>query len=75
MTYVLLYIDSDNHPDYIQGTIEQINEQVQTLWINGEIDREDWEQCDRWQLLGIEDGLLTPMNRVECTRIPYLEVY
>jgi hypothetical protein len=73
--YVLLYVDSDNQPSYIQGTVEEINTRLRTLWINGDIDRDDWDFRSPWELLGIEDGALTPIERVECSHIPHFEVY
>ena len=73
--YVLLYINSESQPAYIQGSVDEINAQLRTLWVNGDIDRDDWEFCSPWQLLGIEDGGLTPMANVECKSIPYFEVY
>lgn len=75
MTYVLLYIDTDKQPAFIQGSVEEINEQLRTLWIAGDIDRDDWDFCSPWELLGIEGDRLTPMGNVECTAIPHFEVY
>jgi hypothetical protein len=73
--YVLLYINSEGQPSYIQGRVEEINARLRTLWMNGEIDREDWDYRQPWQLLGIEDGGLTPMANVECSSTPYFEVH
>jgi hypothetical protein len=73
--YVLLYIDTDNQPSFIQGSITEINEQLQTRWLNHDIDRDDWEQYDNWQLLGFEDGRLTRIGNVECSTVPHFEVY
>jgi hypothetical protein len=73
--YVLLYVNQDNQPSYIQGSVDEINSQLRTLWMNGDIDREDWDFFSNWQLLGIEDGALTPMGNVECSHTPYFEVY
>jgi len=73
--YVLLYVNQDKQPSYIQGSVEEINAQLRTLWMNGDIDREDWDFFSNWQLLGIEDGALTPMGNVECSHTPYFEVY
>jgi len=71
--YVLLYVNRDNHPSYIQGSIEQINEQLITIWADGAVDTYDWD-CGPWQLLGMEDGQLTPMANVTCTLVPHFEV-
>lgn len=71
--YVLLYVDVNKQPCYIQGSMEEINSQLRTLWMNHCIDRYDWDLYDNWQLLGVEDGCLTPMNRVDCVNIPYFE--
>jgi hypothetical protein len=73
--YMLLYVDSNKQPRYILGSIDEINDELQTLWMNGDIDRDDWEQYSNWELLGIESGSFTPMGNVECTSIPYFEVY
>jgi hypothetical protein len=43
--------------------------------MNGDIDREEWEYRSPWQMLGIEDGALTPIERVECSHTPYFEVH
>lgn len=75
MTYVLLYVNTDKQPCYIQGSVEEINEQLRTLWLNGDIDRDDWRCCTPWEMLGIEDGRLTPMGNVDCATIPHFEVY
>lgn len=75
MTYVLLYVNTDMQPCYIQGTVEEINNRLRTLWVNGDIDPDDWEQYQNWQLLGIEDDQLTPLERVECKTLPHFEVY
>jgi len=72
--YVLLYVDQDLQPCYIQGTIQEINDKLRTRWINGDIDQEDWDYRVNWQLLGIEDGQLTPMNHVKAHTAPYFEV-
>lgn len=73
--YVLLYVNIDKQPAYIQGTVDEINSRLRTLWVNGDIDRDDWEFCSPWELLGIESGSLTPIERVECSHTPYFEVY
>lgn len=73
--YVLLYVDSNNEPGYIQGTVEEINTRLRTLWMNGDIDRDEWDFRQPWQMLGIEDGALTPIESVECSHTPYFEVH
>ena len=75
MTYVLIYTDSENHPEYIQGSIEKINDELKTRCLSGEIEHADWDYYQKWKLLAIEDGRLTPVNTVECHITPYLEVY
>lgn len=74
MTYVLLYVE-EHQPCYIQGTIEEINEKLRTLWVNQSIDRDDWDHYQNWQILGLEDGILTPIGNVSCEAIPHFEVY
>jgi hypothetical protein len=73
--YVLLYVNDDKQPCYIQGSVEEINARLRTLWMNGDIDRDDWDYHQNWKLLGIEDGVLTPMGNVECSSAPYFQVY
>lgn len=76
MTYVLLYINTDKQPCYIQGSLDSINEQLRTLWLDGDIDRDDWRLYLPWELLGIEDDrLLTPLGNVKYTSIPHFEVH
>lgn len=72
--YVLLYVDSDGMPCYIQGSMDTINETFRTRWVNGDIDKDEWEDGNNWQLLGVEDGLLTPMNHVAMATVPHFEV-
>lgn len=72
--YVLLYVDKDLLPCYIQGTMAEINEKLHTRWVNGDIDKDNWEYPGYWQLLGIEDGQLTPMNHVNMNTVPHFEV-
>ena len=74
MTYVLLVVDTDHKPRYLQGTIAEINAQLRTMWVNDEIDRDDWDFYSPWELLGIEDDRLTPVERVQCMSIPQFEV-
>jgi hypothetical protein len=54
--------------------MQEINDVLRTRWTNGDIDREDWEFYSNWQMLGIEDGQLTPMGNVECANTPYFQV-
>lgn len=75
MTYVLLYVNTDKQPCYIQGSVEEINEQLRAQWLDGNIDRDDWDFCSPWELLGIEGDRLTTLGNVECTTIPHFEVY
>lgn len=72
--YVLLYVDRDMIPCFIQGSMTEINEKLRTRWINGDIDKYNWEEYHNWQLLGIEDGRLTPMNHVQVNTVPHFEV-
>lgn len=72
--YVLLYVNCDKQPCYIQGSIEEINDALRTRWMKGDIDGDYWEFFNNWQLLGIEDGQLTPINTFECGNVPYFEV-
>ena len=72
--YVLLYVDQDNQPCFIQGSMAEINYTLRTRWINGDIDSEDWEFHSNWKLLGIEDGALTPMENVQVNLVPHFEV-
>lgn len=74
MTYVLLYVE-EKQPCFIQGTLEEINARLRTLWLNQAVDQEDWEYYQNWALLGLEDGILSPVNVVECNSIPHFEVH
>ena len=74
MTYVLLYVDHDMIPCYVQGSMAEINERLRTRWINGDIDSEEWEYRQNWQLLAIEDGQLTRLSNVACNTVPHFEV-
>lgn len=74
MTYVLLYVNIDKQPGYIQGSVEEINERLRTLWINGDIDGDD-DFRSPLELLGIEGDRLTPVANAECNYIPQFEVY
>lgn len=73
MTYVLLVVDIDNKPCYLQGTIAEINVELRTLWAKDEIDRDNWD-FSSWELLSIEDDRLTPVERVQCISIPQFDV-
>jgi hypothetical protein len=73
--YVLLFTDECQNPRYIQGSIEEINAEFRVLWNEGVIDRSEWDGKEPWQLLGIEDGRLTPMSNVDADRVPQFEVY
>ena len=72
--YVLLYINQDNQPCYIQGSMEHINATFRNIWTDGDVDMEEWAYQEPWQLLGIEDGLLTPMASVTSNMVPHFEV-
>jgi hypothetical protein len=72
--YVLLYVNQDNQPCYIQGSMEHINAAFRNIWIDGDVDREEWGYQEPWQLLGIEDGRLTPMYNVTGIIAPHFEV-
>jgi hypothetical protein len=74
MTYVLLYVNQDKQPCFIQGSMAEINDRLRTLWLNGDIDQEDWEYYHNWKLLGIEDGQLIDMENTECHSTPHIEV-
>lgn len=74
MTYVLLYTDQYRKPCYIQGTVEQLNDKLRTLWANGEIDHDAWKYNGAWEMLGIENGELTPLANVEMIEVPQFEV-
>jgi hypothetical protein len=73
--YVLIFTDEYQNPRYIQGDLDEINEEFRALWEAGEIDHDEWELKEPWQLLGIEDGRLTPMGNVEVVRVPQFEVH
>lgn len=72
--YVLLYVDQNSQPCYIQGSMDEINKAMRTVWVNGDIDHDDWEYSQNWELLGIEDGQLTPMEGASCSVVPHFEV-
>ena len=72
--YVLIYTDEYQNPRYIQGSIEEIIAEFRKVWKAGEVNAEDWDYKEPWQLLSIEDGLLTPMANIEVVRISQFEV-
>ena len=72
--YVLLYVNTDSQPCYVQGTLEEINAHVHKAWVAGDIDREDWDFSAPFDLLCIEDGALTTVNHWEMTNIPQFMV-
>ena len=74
MTYVLLYVNQDRKPCYIQGTVEQINAKLRTLWLAGAINPDDWKYRGSWEMLGIENGELTPIEYAEVSNAPQFEV-
>ncbi len=68
--YVLLFVDENKQPRYLQGTIAEINTRLAELWEADEIDRDDWDFYSNFQLLAIEDGQLTPVEGWEAMNIP-----
>ena len=72
--YVLLYVNTDSQPCYVQGTMEEINAHQRSQCGLGYIDREDWAFSTPFDLLCIEDGALTPVNSWEITSIPQFMV-
>lgn len=60
MTYVLLVVKEDQQPDFIQGSIKEINEVLRNGAINDSIDHHQ-----NWLLLKVEDGFLTPVHDYE----------
>lgn len=75
MTYVLLIVRDGQPPDFIQGTIEEINEALRCAIENGSIDTDDWDFYQNWQLLAIEDNRLTMVSHYECRSVPQFSVY
>jgi len=74
--YVLLYVNADGHPDYIQGaSVEEINAQVALDSKHGYLEDMFDERGKDWQLLGIEDNRLTPLANVEMYTVPQFNVY
>lgn len=74
MTYVLLFVNGNNESDYIQGTLEYINTRFRGLWDSGYIDHDEFEFRSNYQLLGLEEGLLTPLANVTCSTSPQFVV-
>lgn len=74
MTYVLLVVREDQQPDFIQGSIEEINEALILAMKDGSLDSEDFDYYQNWQLLAIEDDRLTVVNRYECLKVPQFSV-
>jgi hypothetical protein len=54
--------------------MEHINAAFRSIWTDGDVDREEWVYQEPWQLLGIEDGRLTPMSNVTSNMTPHFEV-
>lgn len=74
MTYVLLIVRDGQQPDFIQGSIDEINEALRVAMENGSIDTDDWDFYQNWQLLAIEDDRLTTVNHYECRSVPQFSV-
>jgi hypothetical protein len=74
MTYVLLFVRENGCPDFFQGSIEEINKQLMGAWINDDIDQEEWDFSQNWQLLAIEDDRLTQVNACVVTSVPQFSV-
>ena len=72
--YVLMYVNQDKQPCFIQGNMAEINERLRTLWLNDEIDQEDWEYYSNYNLLAIEDGQLTNVENWNQKILPHIEV-
>lgn len=72
--YVLLFVDNDKRPRYLQGTLAEINKSLAKLWEANEIDADDWEYYRNYELLAIEDGVLTAVNRWDVKNVPQFEV-
>lgn len=71
--YVLIFVDADNRPQYLQGTITAINTELKKLWENGDIDREDWDFNQPWDLLVVRGGMLVEVENAAMGGIPQLE--
>ena len=74
MTYVLLIVRDGQQPDFIQGSIDEINEALRQARDSGSIDTDDWDYYQNWQLLAIEDDRLTTVNCYECRSVPQFSV-
>jgi hypothetical protein len=74
MTYVLLFVDNDKQPRYLQGTLAEINKRLAELWEANEIDTEDWEYYSNYDLLYIEDGQLQKASSWEAMTVPQFTV-
>lgn len=74
MIYVLLYVDDNNQPRVIQGTLERVNKQLHDLWVGNHIDHDDWENYENWTLMSLEENRLTTVTVAECIRIPQILV-
>lgn len=72
--YVLMYVNQDKQPCFIQGSMAEINERLRTLWLNTEINQADWEFYHNYDLLAIEDGRLTSVGNWEQDTIPHFNV-
>ena len=72
--YVLLFVDENKQPRYLQGTLAEINKRLAEMWEANEIDTDDWEYYSNYDLLAIEDGALTKVNRWELMNIPQFVV-
>jgi len=73
--YVLLYINADGRPEYIQGaSIDEINAQVALDSKEGYLENMFDSLGKDWQLVGIEDNRLTPIANVEMYSVPQFAV-
>ena len=73
--YVLLFVDNTNQPRYVQGTLSEINRELRKAWEGGEVDHDEWEYSQNWELIAIEDGRLTPVERSVMNMVPQVEVF
>lgn len=74
MTFVLLFVDQNKQPRFIQGTVDQINAELRELWQDNEIDRDDWGFYGNWKLLGIESDQIAEIESIECVLTPQFVV-
>ena len=72
---VLLFVDNTNQPRYSHGTLRDINRELRKVWEGDEIDHDDWEYHQNWELIAIEDGRLTPVERSVMNMVPQVEVF